>query len=115
MVEREIEDKQRLFSSLYVDQVVDLLKRVNQGDDNVHILSAQLDTIFIKAAETLTKDDIFSRESFRTFSEAYDIARETIERKKRDSRDSSALAQSNVASSSTGGNSLIEGTEGASI
>ncbi|MEM9904694.1 MAG: hypothetical protein AAF921_06700 [Cyanobacteria bacterium P01_D01_bin.44] len=36
------------------------------------------------AAGNGTNQHIFSRESFRTFSEAYDIARETIERKKRD-------------------------------
>ncbi|MEM8805809.1 MAG: hypothetical protein AAGF01_07265 [Cyanobacteria bacterium P01_G01_bin.38] len=32
----------------------------------MNALSAQLDTTFVEAAETLTKDDIFSRESFRT-------------------------------------------------
>ena len=32
------------------------------------------------------KENIFSRESFQTFSEAYDIARETIERKKREQK-----------------------------
>ena len=94
MLEREIEERQRKFSSIYVDQVVDLLVQLTQHQDNVDLtkLSDKLDVIFVNAAQTLTKDDIFSRESFRTFSEAYDIAREMIERKKREQ----ALAQENI-------------------
>lgn len=84
MVEREIEDTQRKFSSHYVDQVVTLIKDIGHKDNDLHILSEQLDQIFIQAAETLTKENIVSRESLRTFSEAYDIARETIERKKQE-------------------------------
>ncbi|MEO1298694.1 MAG: hypothetical protein AAFW75_23525 [Cyanobacteria bacterium J06636_16] len=39
MIERDIEDKQRKFSSLYVDQVVQLLKRINNERDNLQALS----------------------------------------------------------------------------
>lgn len=86
MLERKIEDRQRSLSSLYVDQVIDFLELIQQPSTNavdLDELSETLDTTFINAANQLTKKDIFSRESFRTFSEAYEIARETLERKKR--------------------------------
>lgn len=47
-------------------------------------LSEELDNTFLEASKILTGERIFSRESFQTFSEAYDIARETIERKKKE-------------------------------
>lgn len=91
MIEREIEDRQRRFSSIYVDQVVRLLTQVEEtgqapGEQEQHLkrLSKALDLTFIKASQKLTQEDIFSRESFRTFTEAYDIARETLERKMRE-------------------------------
>lgn len=71
IVEREIEDKQRRFSSLYVGRVVSLLKEIEQHHSSLERASEQLDAIFIEASENLIKDDIFSRQSFRTFTEAY--------------------------------------------
>lgn len=78
MIERGIEDKQRRFSSYYVQQLVDIQK--SQDDPNE--LSEKLEKKFIEIASRLLEDEIFSRESFLTFTEAYDIARDTIERKK---------------------------------
>ena len=86
MVEREIEERQRRFSSIYVDAVVKIMTKSATVDSNLSALSHRLDTLFFEAGETLTQEDIFSRESFQTFTEAYDIARETIERKKREQR-----------------------------
>ncbi|MEM9977752.1 MAG: TAXI family TRAP transporter solute-binding subunit [Cyanobacteria bacterium P01_D01_bin.2] len=84
MIEREIEERQRRFSSIYVDAVVKIMTNAAIEGSNLNHLSHRLDTLFFEAGETLTQEDIFSRESFQTFTEAYDIARETIERKKRD-------------------------------
>ncbi len=86
MIEREIEERQRRFSSIYVDEVVELMTKIESEGSDLNTLSNRLDTLFFEAGETLTKEDIFSRESFQTFSEAYDIARETVERKKREQR-----------------------------
>ena len=86
MVEREIEERQRRFSSIYVDAVVKIMTKSATVDSNLSALSHRLDTLFFEAGETLTQEDIFSRESFQTVTEAYDIARETIERKKREQR-----------------------------
>lgn len=63
------------------------MTKIDARDSNLNALSNRLDTLFFEAGETLTKEDIFSRESFQTFSEAYDIARETIERKKREQKE----------------------------
>lgn len=84
MIEREIEERQRRFSSIYVDEVVGLMNKIQSENADLNALSNRLDTLFFEAGETLTKEDIFSRESFQTFTEAYEIARETIERKKRE-------------------------------
>ncbi|MEL7507356.1 MAG: TAXI family TRAP transporter solute-binding subunit [Cyanobacteria bacterium J06554_1] len=84
MIEREIEERQRRFSSLYVDAVVELMTKIQAEGTDLKTLSNRLDRLFFEAGETLTKEDIFSRESFQTFTEAYEIARETIERKKRE-------------------------------
>ena len=52
-------------------------------------LSEELDNTFLEASKILTGERIFSRESFQTFSEAYDIARKTIERKKKNGKERS--------------------------
>lgn len=88
MIEREIEERQRRFSSIYVDEVVELMTKIQVDNTDIDSLSNRLDQLFFEAGETLTKEGIFSRESFQTFTEAYEIARETIERKKREQPDS---------------------------
>ena len=45
-------------------------------------MSKELEKMFIERASSLLKDEIFSRESFQTFTEAYDITRYTIEARK---------------------------------
>ena len=62
------------------------MTKIDADSSNLNTLSRRLDKLFFEAGETLTEEGIFSRESFQTFSEAYDIARETIERKKREQR-----------------------------
>lgn len=87
MIEREIEERQRKFSSIYVDDVIKVMTEIDTDGSDLNALSRRLDKLFFEAGETLTEEGIFSRESFQTFSEAYDIARETIERRKREQRE----------------------------
>ena len=78
IIERGIEDKQRRFSSYYVQELV---KFLNSQEDPYQV-SKQLEQKFVEITSRLLKDEIFSRESFVTFTEAYDIVRDTIERRK---------------------------------
>ncbi len=92
IIEKEIEEKQRRISSGYVQELVDFLKT----QKNPEQMSKELEKMFIERASSLLKDEIFSRESFQTFTEAYDIARYTLEgRKQNDSNDKVILNGSN--------------------
>ncbi|MGF1537498.1 MAG: TAXI family TRAP transporter solute-binding subunit [Elainellaceae cyanobacterium] len=81
VLERGIEDRQRKFLSFYVEQVMALLTRLRQGEDPAR-LSDELEDLFSTSANNLTRDNIFSRESFRTFTEAYGVVREAIDRQR---------------------------------
>ncbi len=77
-IERKNEDRQREISSHYVNQLMRLLNE-NQPHNSLDDL-LKLNQIRNEAAEILTKNYIFSRESFRTFVEAHNLVRDAIER-----------------------------------
>ncbi|MGF1515580.1 MAG: TAXI family TRAP transporter solute-binding subunit [Elainellaceae cyanobacterium] len=87
VIERAIEDRQRKFLSFYVAQVMALLTRLRKGENPAN-LADELEELFSTSALNLTRDNIFSRESFRTFTEAYSVVREAIERHKQRYRSS---------------------------
>ncbi|MGD1952525.1 MAG: hypothetical protein ACFB14_23210 [Leptolyngbyaceae cyanobacterium] len=62
------------------------MTKIDAVSSDLNVLSRCLHKLFFEAGETLAEEGIFSRESFQTFSEAYDIVCETIERKKREQR-----------------------------
>ena len=79
VVERAIEDRQRLIVSNYANQLKELLKRLDTAEKPDSVLK-DLDRIRNDATETLLQEDIFSRQSFRTFVETYNFIRDAIER-----------------------------------
>ncbi len=60
-------------------QLKELLKRLDTGEKPDSLLK-DLDRIRNDATETLLQEDIFSRQSFRTFVETYNFIRDAIER-----------------------------------
>ena len=80
IIERRIESEQRKLSSYYVQELVNLI----DSEEDPNEILGELEKKFINISRSLLEHKIFSRESFRTFTEAYDIAVDTIERKKRE-------------------------------
>jgi hypothetical protein len=80
IIERGIEDKQRKFSSFYVQQIINLQ---NSQDDPNELLK-ELEQKFTEITGKLLEDEIFSRESFLIITETYDIVRDTIELRKQE-------------------------------
>jgi uncharacterized membrane-anchored protein YjiN (DUF445 family) len=80
IIERGIEDKQRKFSSFYVQEIINLQ---NSQDDPNEILK-RLEQKFTEITGKLLEDEIFSRESFLIITETYDIVRDTIELRKQE-------------------------------
>ncbi len=77
-IEREIESAQRHKSEQYINEVMHLL---DFDQTRPEVLLKQLDTILIAAKNALTEDNVFSRESFRTFIEAHNVVREALARR----------------------------------
>jgi TRAP-type uncharacterized transport system substrate-binding protein len=77
-IEREIESAQRHKSEQYINEVMHLL---DFNQTRPEVLLKQLDTILIAAKNALTEDNVFSRESFRTFIEAHNVVREALARR----------------------------------
>jgi hypothetical protein len=73
-IEERNEKNQRAISLHYVTQTMKLL---DKGRERA-ATQENLDVIRTEAARILTKDAIFSRESFRTLVEAYTLAREAV-------------------------------------
>ncbi|MCM0594406.1 MAG: TAXI family TRAP transporter solute-binding subunit [Gloeotrichia echinulata DEX184] len=80
IIERGIEDKQRKFSSFYVQEIINLQ---NSQDDPNELLK-KLEQKFTEITGKLLEDEIFSRESFLIITETYDIVRDTIELRKQE-------------------------------
>ncbi len=70
-IEEKIQASQRVISSHYINQAMSLLNKKSSLED--------LDKIRDEAARILIKDHIFSRESFRTFIEAYNLVKGAIQ------------------------------------
>lgn len=81
VIERAITEKQRKFSSYYVEQAMNLLDGLNKGRHPDAVLT-DLDTILKEATEKSIHERIFSRESFRTLTDVYGLIRNAIELKK---------------------------------
>jgi TRAP-type uncharacterized transport system substrate-binding protein len=77
-IEHKIEDQQRSFSSLYIRELIDLLEP-NQPKAALgkQALLQDIEQKLIDARRLLD-EGVFSRESFRTFIETCNLARETI-------------------------------------
>jgi len=73
-IERTIQEKQRLVSAYLVKQIMSLLDKQGSGEEILQELDRQL----IEARRILTQQQAFSRESFRTFVEAYNVVRMTL-------------------------------------
>ncbi len=78
-IEQAVEDCQRKIVSSYVNQLKELLNRLDRGE-KPNLLLIDLDRIRNEAADTLLQERIFSRQSFRTFVDAYNFVRDAIER-----------------------------------
>lgn len=74
-----IEDTQREFVSSYVNQLKELLKRLDAGE-NQDLLLRELEQIRNEATDKLLQKQIFSRQSFQTFVETYNFIRDAIQR-----------------------------------
>lgn len=72
-IERTIEEQQRKLSAQYIKQVMDLLEKKESAD----MLLRELDGILMQAKQLL-QENIFSRESFRTFVESYNVVRDSL-------------------------------------
>jgi uncharacterized protein len=80
VIEQAIEDRQRRIVSSYVNQVKELLKRMEAGEEQA-VLLQELYQLRNEAADRLLQDQTFSRESFRTFVDAYQLVQDAIERR----------------------------------
>ena len=78
-IEQAVEERQRKVVSSYVSQLKKLLNRLDSGE-KPDLLLIELDQIRNEAADTLLQERIFSRQSFRTFVDAYNFIRDAIER-----------------------------------
>ncbi|KST62937.1 TAXI family TRAP transporter solute-binding subunit [Mastigocoleus testarum] len=78
-IEQAVEERQRKVVSSYVNQLKELLNRLDSGE-KPDLLLIELDQIRNEAADTLLQERIFSRQSFRTFVDAYNFIRDAIER-----------------------------------
>ncbi len=78
-IDRAVEERQRKIVSSYVNQLKALLNRLDSGE-KPDLLLIELDRIRNEAAGTLLQERIFSRQSFRTFVDAYNFIRDAIER-----------------------------------
>lgn len=81
VIERAMTEKQRKFSSYYVEQVMGLLNDLNEGRNPDAVLT-DLDTTLKEATEKSIQEKIFSRESFRTLTDVYTLVRNAIALKK---------------------------------